>query len=107
MNKGKIEKLYDFDNEQVVLKKIIFFCHQFIHSYVFEVVFDDHYCLNGVFVNSDRERNKALYLIKIQKIIDIFEQIGNDYPTELQYTANFKTLDYDVKAWSHKIDSAG
>lgn len=104
INKSKIEKLYNLDSGHKIQKKLIFFCHQFIHSYIFEVVFDENYLLNGIFISSDKERNKVLYLVELRRIIDIFEQVGSDYPTSLEYTINFKTLEYDVKAWSQKID---
>ncbi|MEA5448296.1 hypothetical protein VB780_06940 [Leptolyngbya sp. CCNP1308] len=104
INKNKIEKLYNLNSGHKIQKKLIFFCHQFIHSYIFEVLFDENYRLNGIFISSDKERNKALYLVKLQSVIDIFEQVGSDYPTNLEYTINFKTLEYDVKAWSQKID---
>ena len=100
INKSRIGKLYDFNDEQVISKSLIFFCNQFVHSYVFEIAVNENNCLDGIFASSDRERNQALYYIKIHKLINIFEQVGSDYPARVCYIANLKTLDYDVKAWS-------
>lgn len=99
MNKRKIDKLYNLDEEEVVSRNLRFLCNKFIHSYVFEECFDDESgLLLGIFFSSDKDRNKALYYIEIQKIIEIFEKVGSDYPTEVHFTVNFKTMDYDVTA---------
>jgi hypothetical protein len=103
LNKRKIDKLYNLNEEEVISRNLRFLCNRLVHSYVFEERFDDESgLLLGIFFNSDKDRNKALYYIEIQKIIDIFEQVGSDYPTEVHYTANFKTMDYDVTGKTDK-----
>lgn len=102
-NRRKIDRLYNLDEEEVVSRNLRFLCNKMVHSYVFEEFFDDESgLLTGIFFNSDKDRNKALYYIEIQKIIDIFEEVGSDYPTEIRYTANFETLDYDVTVKTDK-----
>jgi hypothetical protein len=80
MNWGDIDKLYHLDSAQSVTKGLIFFCHQFVHSYIFVTSFDENDLLDGIFISSDRERRKALYFVQVRQVIDFFEQVGNDYP---------------------------
>lgn len=96
MNWGDIDKLYDLDAAQPTTKNLMFFCNQFVHSYVFVTSFDDKNCLDGIFVSSDRERHKALYLIEMLQIIDFFEQIGNDYPSSASFIFDEKLGDYRI-----------
>lgn len=56
MNWLDIDKLYNLDAPQAVTKDLVFFCHQFVHSYIFGEYFNDEHKLHGVFVSSDRER---------------------------------------------------
>ncbi|MCY7274486.1 MAG: hypothetical protein LH702_12300 [Phormidesmis sp. CAN_BIN44] len=60
--------------------------------------FNDEHNLNGVFVSSERERHHMLYSLEIEQIIDIFEQAGNDYPTNITFTYNYKKQDYEVQS---------
>ena len=102
LNWTSIDKLYELCNAKSVAKDLIFFCHQFVHSYIFLASFGENNDWDGVFINSDRERNQALYFIEIYKIVDLFEQTRNDYLTSIQYTENIETLDYNIQAWSHE-----
>jgi hypothetical protein len=101
MNWGDIDKLYELDAAQPTTKNLIFFCNQFVHSYVFVASFDKNNCLDGIFVSSDRERHKALYLIQIHQIIDFFEQVGNDYPSSASFIFNEKLGDYRILNLNH------
>jgi hypothetical protein len=87
---------YDLENGQVVQRDLIFVCNQIIHSYVFELWWDEKNALKGIIVSSDREKNKVLYLISIQQITDLFEQIGTNYPSKGTFTFNERTQDYDI-----------
>ena len=93
-----IDKLYDLDVPKAVNKDLLFFCHQFVHSYIFIEYFNDEHNLNGVFVSSERERYHMLYSLEIEQIIDIFEQAGNDYPKNITFTYNHKKQDYEVQS---------
>lgn len=95
-NRDRIDELYSFDTVQSVTKDLIFFCNQFIHSYVFVIAFNENSCVDGIFVSSDRERNKALYFIEIRKIIALFEQVGNNYPSAVYMISDQKLGDYRI-----------
>ncbi|MBD2093283.1 hypothetical protein H6F67_25900 [Microcoleus sp. FACHB-1515] len=107
MNWLDIDKLYNLDSPQAVTKNLLFFCHQFVHSYVFVEFFNDEHKLGGVFVSSDRERYQVLYFLEIDEIIRIFEQIGNDYPTNVVLTYSPKKQDYEVQSWVQSVDNLG
>ncbi|MEG5038820.1 MULTISPECIES: hypothetical protein [unclassified Microcoleus] len=96
MNWGDIDKLYDLDSGQPVTKGLIFFCHQFVHSYILVTSFDEKNFLDGIFISSDRERHKALYFIEMHQIIDFFEQVGNDYPSSGSFKFDEERGDYRV-----------
>lgn len=95
-NRDRVDELYNFDTVQSVTKDLMFFCNQFVHSYVFIIAFDENNYVDGIFVSSDRERNKALYFIEVRKIIDLFEQVGNDYPRSVYMISDDRLRDYRV-----------
>ena len=102
-----VDKLYNFDSPQAITKNLMFFCNQFIHSYIFLESFNDVHELDGVFVSSDKKRCQALYSLEIDEIIRIFEQVGNDYPTNIVLTHDSKKQDYEVQSWIQSVDSIG
>jgi hypothetical protein len=94
----KIDKLYDLEKPKTIRKDLLFFCHQFVHSYVFCEYFEEITgFIEGVFVSSDRERNRNLYSLSISQIIALFEQIGNDYPDSFALVYNPEKKDYELK----------
>jgi hypothetical protein len=98
INWVKIDELYDLEKPKTVSKDLLFFCHQFVHSYVFWEYFEeDTRFVEGVFVSSDRERHRNLYSLSISQIIALFEQIGNDYPENFALVYNPEKMDYEMK----------
>jgi hypothetical protein len=96
-NWHRIEDLCDFSKAtrpQIGLKNL---CNQFVHSYVFQLVFGEDSALDGVFVISDRERDKRLYLVDISQIVRLFESIGQDYPAYLEARRDQETGDWRIR----------
>ncbi|WP_339612680.1 hypothetical protein [uncultured Rubinisphaera sp.] len=91
-----LDSLYKLEAPKSENRKLLFICHQFIHSYVFSPVFDNDDKLEGVLFASDRQRNSALLQISIDQIAQIFEHVGNDYPSSARYVMNYQKGDYDV-----------
>jgi len=83
MNWHKVDKLYDFERESRVMLGLLSLCHLMIHSYVFIPSFKEQSQIEGVFVNSDRTRNKELYFIPLSTIIRLFSLVGSDYPSKM------------------------
>ncbi|MBC6430035.1 hypothetical protein FM036_03940 [Nostoc sp. HG1] len=96
MNWGDIDKLYNLDAAQPTTNKLVFFCNQFIHSYIFVTSFDENNCLNGLFISSDKKRHETLCFIEMRQIIDLFEQVGNDSPSSALFIFDEKLGDYRV-----------
>lgn len=96
LNWHRLHELYDLDSATTENHDVLFLCHQFVHSFVFTVAFDDNDSLDGIMFASDRQRHIALLQISIDQIISLFEQVGNDYPSSASYKLNPKTGDYDV-----------
>ena len=61
-------------------RDIEFICNLFVHSYVFVV--SGHSPLEGVFVSTDRQKNKRVYFVSLKNIVKIFRIVGRDYPRE-------------------------
>lgn len=78
MNYHKVDELYDLDKPKEHSINLINLCHQFIHSYVFSLVFDEDDALSAVWVASDYQRSKALIEIPLATIIGIFETVASD-----------------------------
>ena len=90
-------ELYDIENSRPISRDLLFVCHQIVHSYVFVTAFTETNELESILVTSDRERHKILYQISIQQIIDLFEQVGNNYPEEVTMIYNAAKQDYEVR----------
>ncbi len=96
LNWHRIDELYDFESIQALTVDTIFLCHQFVHSYVFCPLFDEQGGLKGIYFTSDRYRNDRLHCITVEQIIELFRQIGNDYPSEQRWNFNNDKQDYEV-----------
>jgi hypothetical protein len=90
--------LYNLNRRRTVVRSVAFLCNQVIHSYIFALSFDESGFFNGILVASDRERHQALYFIQSQQIVELFEQVGNDYPDEVTFEFDSHLQDYRVQA---------
>jgi len=97
LNNHKIDELYDLDapeKQDLGLKEL---CHQFIHSYVFTLVFDENGSLSMIWIASDHQRAKALFEIEVKTVIGIFEKVGNDDVGSMRATFDASIGDYRIK----------
>ncbi|KZX59193.1 hypothetical protein A3709_16760 [Halioglobus sp. HI00S01] len=58
----------------------------FIHSYILMSCLDEDEQLDGVYVTSERFKNKHLLYLETDTICDIFTAFGEDYPTQFKWT---------------------
>lgn len=98
LNRFDYWELYDLNRSRTVSRSLTFLCNQVVHSYIFALSFDESGAFDGILVASDRERHQVLDFFQIQQIIDLFEQIGNDYPDEAIFTFDSRLQDYRVQA---------
>jgi hypothetical protein len=90
-------ELYDLQRGAEQELKLPLLCNQFVHSYVFGASFGDGGRLDGVFVSSDHKRRSLLFLVPLTKIVEIFELVGRDYPSDLgPLSFNESTGDYQT-----------
>src|ERR1700733_4181247 len=75
-----LERLCDFPRAVQTNIGLRDLCNQFVHGYVFQLMFTEQGGLDGVLVTSDDNRRSCLYLINVRQIINVFEGIGRDYP---------------------------
>ena len=97
-NRFDYSELYDLSQRRTVARSLTFICNQVVHSYLFALSFDESRRFSGILVASDRERHQALYFIQSQQIVDLFEQIGNDYPDEMILEFDPRIQDYRVQS---------
>ncbi len=98
MNWHKIAEKYSFEKEVNLSKSLRWLCNQVIHSFVFVLDFDERGKLSGIYVSSDRERNKYLYFVDRKTILTILKIVGNDYPHESRRIRDSKG-DWVTMAW--------
>lgn len=96
---SKCGDAYDFEKPAKLSMSLMFLCNQVVHSYVFKEVFDEDGALSGIFINSDREKNRMLYYVPLAEIVKLFTRVGNDYPSRHQATFDPTRGDFIVKNW--------
>lgn len=85
MNCYHIEKFYDLRNGEKSSLKLKDISNYFIHSFVLSYSIGDDDSLCGVFVNSDRIKNKFLYYIETDTFIMLINDIINDDIVNMSY----------------------
>lgn len=96
-NWRSVDELYDFENPGKTAKDLIFLCHQIVHSYVFAPCLTRSGRLEAILFCSDRLRHSCLFSLPLTTLINLFEQVGNDYPSQTRLTFNEEIQDYDVE----------
>lgn len=78
MNRQEIDVLYDlshFTTERIALVDI---CNQFIHSFVFMLSCAEGGGLDGIFVASDRVRNRRLFWFDVADVVGMLRAVAED-----------------------------
>jgi len=82
-NNHRIDELYALDKAHKEIRDIWFVSSRIIHSFILNPVINENSELEGLFFTSDTDKNKKLYFIHIDQVINIFEAIGRDYPSHI------------------------
>ncbi len=96
MNWHRTSELYDLGNAGSESRDLIFICHQFVHSYVFQIWLDGSDGSIEISFCSDRDRHRCLYSMTLSNVVGVFELVGNDYPATASFTFNEKRQDFDI-----------
>lgn len=91
LNWHHIDKLYDLENSSYEQRNIRFICDLFIHSYVFLIEGQPKF--EGVYISTDKIRNKKIYFLSADLIVNIFRLVGRDYPSQGRFTRDPVTLE--------------
>ncbi|TOK04628.1 hypothetical protein CGH72_08565 [Vibrio parahaemolyticus] len=99
MNWHSVDELYDLSGKQCETKTLKALCNFIVHSYVFMPELNNEGHLVSFYVTSDKDRNKKLYSVSIEQVINIFKMVGSDYPSNGKMVRNPKTGDWDIQSW--------
>jgi hypothetical protein len=106
-NRHRVNELFNFDRgteESMALEKL---CNQFIHSYVLEFSFDEDKNFEGILACSDRKRNRELYLLHVEELIRILEDVGTSDVTFQASCFDPETRDYYVRSFDNSGKNSG
>jgi len=96
-NNHRLDELFDFSRPERCQQPLPFLCNQAIHSYVFATYSGrSSKSLAGVYLASDRQRNRALFAVPLLEWERAFRKVGDDYPTDAHYVFDDKLGDYKV-----------
>jgi len=98
-NSHRIEELYDLEKTGNETRTLKFLCDQLVHSYIFMPVKQEQGGISGFYFTSDRDREKKIFYITSQVVIDIFILVGNDYPSQSEVVRNQETGELHSKVW--------
>jgi hypothetical protein len=96
LNSFAFDELYNLDKFEIKQKNIIFICNQLIHSLTIFALRENKRW-NNILMCSDFEKNKWIYEIDIETVIEILIDFGNNYPENISLTYNKSKQDYDIK----------
>ena len=96
MNYHRFAELYDFSQAAVVSKDLLFVCNQVVHSYVFAPLFRPNGQLQAILFNSDRTRNRELFIATIKDVVGTFRRVGSSDPASLDMKFDDARSDYRV-----------
>jgi hypothetical protein len=96
MNWDRIDQKYDLEHPVGLTRTVMWLANQMIHSFAFMPCFDSRGKLDSILFNSDRTRRQHLYVMRVNEIIILFEEVSANDPASLQCTFNRQTGDYDV-----------
>lgn len=96
LNKGNLDKLYDFDKGEPKILDIKAVCNQIIHSYIFAPNFGEDGKLDGIVFCSDFTRNKEVYQMDMTEIRQVLNSVGSDYPKKGKFIFDNDKKDYII-----------
>ncbi|WP_027390599.1 hypothetical protein [Chrysiogenes arsenatis] len=99
LNNHRIDELYDLNKVGKEERKLKFICDQIVHSYIFMPEENEYGGLAGFYFTSDKDRQKKIFYIAVQGVIDIFNVVGNDYPSGSEYIRNPETGEFYTRVW--------
>lgn len=101
INNHRVDELFDLARAAPSRQPLLFLCNQAIHSYVLTPYVDRRgKRIVGLFIASDRQRNRAMFAVPLSEFERAFRKVGNDYPTDSHYSFDGTTGDYKVTQYT-------
>ena len=97
LNWHRIDELYDLERWGTETRDIRFLCNLFVHSFIFVVRGVER--LEGIYVASDRTKNKKIYFVPLSHVLAIFRLVGRDYPSHATFERDPNTGELTGSAW--------
>ena len=100
-NNHRIDELYALDQRHGETRDLWFVSGRITHSFIFSPVVEDKPGdLGCVFFTSDTDKDKKLYFMDIDTVIHVFELVGHDNPTTIEWKRNPETSEETIKVIS-------
>ena len=96
MNWDKLDRNYDLESPELLQQSVAWISNKLVHSFVFMAKCSEGGGLESILFNSDHTRRKYLYKIEIDRLINLFEEVGRNDPASFSAVFNHKTGDYDI-----------
>jgi hypothetical protein len=107
-NNHRLDELFDFSRPERSQQPLPFLCNQAIHSYVFATYSGrSSKGLAGVYLASDRQRNRALFAVPLSEWERAFRKVGTNYPTDAHYVFDDKFGDYRATVGTQRTARRG
>jgi len=106
MNWHRFQRFYDLSQEDGVSLRLREICNSLIHSFVFSLVTDDSHRLCGVFVNSNRTKEKFIYYIELNTFLKLINDVINDDIVSITHNRVTGKLK-QTRETLHRSDTAG
>ena len=94
LNNHKLDELYDMSEPVSVTIPTKRLIDMIIHSFVFAEAVHGDMTIEGFYVTSDQTRYDALWLINLERFIQLMREVGKDYPS-----IGLRILDIDKNDW--------
>lgn len=85
LNNHKLDKLYVLEHGRELTKLLSYISNQLIHSFVFVPVFNEPGHLHGIALNSDRSKNKELYMLGLAPLVQAFAACASSHLSQVSY----------------------
>lgn len=85
-NNHKLDELYNLDKSHSESRDLGFIASRIVHSFIFNLCVNDNGGFDGILFTSDSDKNKKLYTLTADEIINIFELVGNNDVTKLEWS---------------------
>ncbi len=85
LNNHRLNELYVLEQGRSLSKPLSYIANQLIHSYVFVPVFGESNRLSGIAFNSDRSKNRELYMLELAPLAEAFAACANSHLSQVTF----------------------